>query len=82
MRARSCKETQAERILDVLADGGWHALPDFGSDAYTARNRISELRARGVSIEGRKREGERIWEYRQADLEERLERENGQRIMG
>jgi hypothetical protein len=60
------RETQADRILRVLGDGRWHTIADFGRDAYTGRNRIGEMRAAGVNIEGRKREGSRLWEYRLA----------------
>lgn len=55
--------TQRERILAVLSDGCWHGLPDFGSDAYTARNRIGELRETYI-IDGRRAAGARWWEYR------------------
>lgn len=57
--------TQRERILTVLMDGRWHGLPDFGSDGYTARNRIAELRGT-YHIEGRRAHGHRWWEYRLA----------------
>ena len=55
--------TQRERILAVLMDGRWHGLPDFGDDAYTARNRIGELR-HTHDIRGRRATGYRWWEYR------------------
>lgn len=57
--------TQRQRIFEVLSDGGWHGLPDFGSDGYTARNRIGELR-KTRHIVGRRAEGHRWWEYRLA----------------
>ena len=56
--------TQREQVLMALRDGRWHTMQDFGSAAYTGRNRIAELRKMGVPIQGRKREGSRLWEYR------------------
>ena len=55
---------QRQLILDILHDRAWHTIADFGVAAYTGRNRISELRRQGYAIEGRKRDGSRLWEYR------------------
>jgi hypothetical protein len=83
------RETQADRIVAVLSDFRWHGLDDFGRDAYTARNRIGEERKRGLRIIGRRRSGERWWEYRcdrrytramAERLAERLERMHGQPV--
>jgi len=60
--------TQREAVLMALKDGRWHTIADFGAAAYTGRNRIAELRKAGVPIEGRKRAGSRLWEYRWAGV--------------
>lgn len=58
------RPTQKSRIRAVLSDGHWHGMDDFGRDAYTARNRISELKREGASIESRRASGHPWHEYR------------------
>lgn len=58
------RSTQKGRILAVLSDGRWHGLPDFGRDAYTARNRIGDLKRDGYEIEPRRAHGHPWHEYR------------------
>lgn len=59
-------DTQAGRLLRVLADGRWHGGPDeFGNDFHTARNRINaELAEAGFATQSRRREGKPWYEYR------------------
>jgi len=49
----STKRTQKERVLEALMDQGSVCLMDVDFDlSYTLRNRISELRDDGHTIEG------------------------------
>ena len=55
----------ALRIIETLADGNFHTSVELaGNYSLDYRKRISELRAAGWIIEGRKVQGKPYFEYR------------------
>jgi len=60
--------TKVRRVLDALADGGWHSGVSlhqaFGIWGWTFDSALAQLRAKGLLVESRPLNGRREFAYR------------------